>query len=162
MGVMASKTNHHSKVQLTQQGFEELQREYESLLHTKRPAVVDRLSNARAMGDLSENSDYHQAKESLEFLDGRLAELESVLIHAHVVPTASKFDAISVGSTVKVKVGGSECVFNIVGEWEADPKERKISNESPLGKALVGKQPGEKVEVNAPAGKVIYEVIGIE
>lgn len=159
---MTHTANHQAKLQLTREGFEELKREYEELVNVKRPETVDRLSNARSMGDLSENNDYHNAKEALEFLDGRISELEGVLEHAEVVTSNGRADQVAVGTRVKVKVNGAHHVFHIVGEWEANPKEKKISHESPLGKALIGRKVGEKVEVEVPAGKVIYEILSIE
>lgn len=149
-------------IQLTEAGFHKLQKEYDDLVNRKRPAAVDRLSQARSMGDLSENSDYHQAKEALEFIDGRISELESVLKQATVVKGQHSTKEVCVGAKVKVSIKGSEHTFHIVGEWEADPKEKKISHESPLGKALIGRKVGETVEVQAPAGKVEYTIVGIE
>ncbi len=149
-----------SNIQITKEGYEALKQELGTLV-AKRPSVVDRLSNARSQGDLSENNDYHNAKEELEFLDGRIVELEQVLATAKVVqPTNNHI--VDIGNKVKVKVDGTEQVFHIVGEWEADPKEKKISHESPLGQALVGKKVGDQVEVEAPAGKVVYQILGIE
>lgn len=124
--------------------------------------MVDRLSNARSQGDLSENSDYQSAKEELEFLDGRIDELAAVLKNAAVVAAGKSGSGVGVGTKVTVKVKGKENVFDIVGEWEADPKNKKISHESPLGLALIGKKVGEKAEVEAPAGKVMYEIVAIE
>lgn len=149
-------------IQLTEAGFSKLKNELEDLVKNKRPSAVDRLSQARSMGDLSENSDYHQAKEALEFIDGRISELESVINRASVVKSTHSTKEVGVGAKVKVKIGKSEHTFNIVGEWEADPKEKKISHESPLGKALIGRKVGETVEVQAPAGKVEYTIVGIE
>lgn len=158
--MVANSVNH--KVQLTKEGFEELQAELVQLVNVKRPKAVERLSNARSMGDLSENNDYHNAKEDLEFLDGRISELEQVLEHAEVVSTNGRRSQVAIGTKVRVRANGSQHEYHIVGEWEADPKEKKISHESPLGRALLGKKVGEKVEVEAPAGKVIYEILGIE
>ena len=123
-------------IQLTEAGFAKLQKELDELEKNKRPAAVDRLSQARSMGDLSENSDYHQAKEQLEFIDGRIVELESVLNQAVIVKSGHSKKEVEVGAQVKVSIKGSQHTFNIVGEWEADPKEKKISHESPLGKAF--------------------------
>lgn len=148
-------------IKLTKEGLEALKTELADLRDVKRPKLVDRLSNARSQGDLSENSDYQSAKEELEFLDGRIDELEEVIKGASVVPV-SKAGGVGVGTKVTVKVGGSEVVFNVVGEWEADPMQKKISHESPLGKALIGKKVGDKVDVEAPAGKVAYEILAIE
>lgn len=155
-----SDQNH--KVQLTKEGYLTLKTELEELVSSKRPATLERLSHARSMGDLAENSDYHQAKEALEFIDGRISELEDVLSKAEVVEGIVRGGEVSFGAKVRVGINGQEHTFHIVGEWEADPKERKISHVSPLGRALLGKKVGEKVEVEAPAGKVQYTIISIE
>lgn len=158
-----NNNNHnHNKIQLTRAGFKELKRELDGLVRIKRPALVERLSHARSMGDLSENNDYQQAKEALEFLDGRIAELEAVLLQAKIVKTNGRKGEVGFGSKVKVGVNGTQHIFHIVGEWEADPKDKKISHESPLGKALVGKRVGDKVEVSAPAGKLVYTILSIQ
>ncbi|HET7098682.1 MAG TPA: transcription elongation factor GreA [Patescibacteria group bacterium] len=153
-----------NNLKLTKKGQAELQAELDVLVNTKRPKLVDRLSYARAQGDLSENSDYQSAREELEFLDGRIEELTDVLKNAQVVADNNGKSAggIGVGTAVTVKAGGKEIVFNIVGEWEADPVNKKISHESPLGTALMGKKVGDKAEVEAPAGKVVYEVVAVE
>lgn len=154
-----NKTN--NQVQITNEGLKALKRELEGLVSDKRPKLVERLSNARSQGDLAENSDYQNARDELEFLDGRIEELEQVIKNAQVI-VVSKGDGVVVGTKVRVKVNGKEFPFEIVGEWEADPAEKKISHTSPLGSALIGRKVGEKVEVDAPAGKVTYEVINIE
>jgi transcription elongation factor GreA len=151
-----------NKLKLTKEGLETLKIELGELRDVKRPKLVDRLANARSQGDLSENSDYQSAKEELEFLDGRIDELEEVVKTAAVITSGSKNGVSGVGTKVTVKVNGEKTVFSIVGEWEADPINRKISHESPLGMALVGKRVGEKVEVEAPAGKLQYEILAIE
>lgn len=150
------------KVQLTKEGYLALKTELEVLVVNKRPVTLERLSHARSMGDLAENSDYHQAKEALEFIDGRISELEDVLSKAEVVEGIVRGGEVSFGAKVKVGVNGQQHVFHIVGEWEADPKEKKISHESPLGRALIGRKVGEKVEVEAPAGKVQYTILSVE
>jgi transcription elongation factor GreA len=145
---------------MTKNGLQELQAELADL-QTRRPKLVDRLSLARSMGDLSENSDYHSAKEELAFMDGRIAELEDVIrLSKVVVPNDS--NAVALGHSVTVQVGNIKSVFQIVGEWEANPTKKKISNSSPLGLALTGKKVGDKIEVTAPAGKVVYTVLSIE
>ena len=148
-------------VKLTQEGLDTLKAELSELRDVKRPKLVDRLSNARSQGDLSENSDYQSAKEELEFLDGRIDELEEVIKKANVA-SAEKTGGVDVGTKVTVKVNGNKTIFNIVGEWEADPVNKKISHESPLGKALFGKRIGDSVEVEAPAGKLQYEIVAID
>lgn len=154
-----------NNLKLTKKGQEDLQSELDTLVNDKRPKLVERLAYARSQGDLSENADYQSAKEELEFLDGRIEELTEVLKNASVTSSnnGKSSTGIGVGTKVTVKAeSGKETVFNIVGEWEADPMNKKISHESPLGVALVGKKVGEKAEVEAPAGKVVYEIVAVE
>jgi transcription elongation factor GreA len=148
------------QIQITKEGLEALKKELQELLEVKRPKLVARLAHARSEGDLSENSDYQNAKSELEFLDGKISELEQVIRNATVVKKKNN-GGVSVGTKVKVKANGKEHAFHIVGEWEADPVEKKISHTSPLGSALVGKKVGDKAEVEAPAGKVTYEILSI-
>lgn len=153
----------NAKAYLTKEGLENLKKEYESFINVRRPATVERLTNARNAGDLSENSDYTQAKEDLAFIDGRIAELEEILSRVEAIDEShSNCEAVGLGCKVKVAVNGDEFLFHIVGEWEADPNLKKISHESPLGKMLIGKKAGEKVEVEAPAGTITYTILGIE
>jgi len=154
--------NNSQDIQMTKAGLEALKKELDILVNVKRPKLVERLSYARSQGDLAENSDYAYAKEDLEFTDGRISELEDVLKNAKVVTSNGKANGVAVGTMVTVKINGGKSVFEIVGEWEADPVNKKISHESPLGKALVGKKVGEKAEVEVPAGKVIYEILEIK
>ncbi len=150
------------QIQLTEKGLEALKKELEQLLKVKRPALVDRLSNARSQGDLSENSDYQNAKEELEFLQGRIEELQLVIKNAKVVKDTNNGKNVGVGTKVTIRVNGVKNTFEIVGEWEADMANKKISHASPLGSALVGKKIGEKFEVEAPVGKILYEVVAID
>lgn len=156
--------NIQSQVQITKGGYETLKTELDQLMNQKRPKLVERLSNARSEGDLSENSDYTNAKEELEFLDGRIAEIMSFIKNAEVVTNHKlvKGDGVGIGTKVTLGIKGKKHVFEVVGEWEADPVNKKISQGSPLGKALVGKKVGDKAEVEAPAGKIIYEILAIE
>lgn len=147
---------------MTKSGLEALVKEHDKLVNEKRPDLIERLSNARSQGDLSENSDYLNAKEELEFMDGRISELDGVIKNAQVVKTNGKANGVAVGTTITVKYNGNKHDFQMVGEWEADPVNRKISPECPLGKALFGKKVGDKVEVEAPAGKVVYEILRIK
>lgn len=151
----------NDQVQLTKKGLETLEKELSELVEKKRPKMVKRLANARAQGDLKENSDYQNAKEALGFMDGKIEELKSVIKNAEVVENGNNGD-IGVGAKVTVKINGKLQVFEIVGDWEADPINKKISHTSPLGTALTGKKKGEKVEVEAPAGKIVYEIIAID
>lgn len=149
------------KIVMTREGLSELKKELDELVNSKRPEAVSRLSVARGQGDLSENSEYAAAKQDLAFIDGRIAELEKVISEAQVVSNHSK-SKVDVGSRVTLHVNGKKDTFTIVGEWEADPMQKKISNSSPLGKALLGKKVGEKIEVEAPVGKIAYKIISIE
>lgn len=149
-------------VQLTAKGLEALKKELELLVSKKRPALVKRLANARSQGDLSENSDYQNSKEELEFLDGKIEELEHVIKNAEVVDDAKNGSGVGLGTKVTVRVNGVKNTFEIVGDWEADLANKKISHTSPLGSSLVGKKVGEKFEVEAPVGKIIYEVVAID
>lgn len=152
------------KVYITREGLEDLKKEYEDLVKVKRPEVVERVAKAREMGDLSENSEYHAAKENLALIDGRTEELAEILKMAEVISdgAAKGAKSVQIGSQVTVKINGKKEVFTLVGEWEADPHEKKISHESPLGKALMGKALNEKIEVEAPAGKIIYHITEIK
>lgn len=146
---------------MTKEGLEELQKEYHELVDNKRPEVVARLAVARGQGDLTENSEYAAAKQDLAFIDGRIAELEVVIHEAQVIKSHSR-SKVDVGCKVTLHINGKKDIFTIVGEWEADPSEKKISHSSPLGKALLGKKVGEKVEVEAPVGKILYKILSIE
>ena len=152
----------NKQTQVTKDGLEALKKELNGLVEVKRPKMVARLANARSQGDLSENSDYQNARDELEFLDGRISELEEVIRSAVVVQSNGSKNEVVMGTIVKLKVNDQEHQFSIVGEWEADPAAKKISHTSPLGEALMGKKKGDKVEVEAPAGKMVYEVLTIE
>ncbi len=149
-------------IHLTNNGSAALKKELDDLIEVKRPKLVERLASARQQGDLTENSDYANAKEELEFLDGRIDELKEVLSKAEVVNGKEKDGHTMVGTKVTLKNNNQTHIFEIVGEWEADPLNKKISHDSPLGTALIGKKVGENVEVEAPAGKISYEILAIE
>jgi len=152
-----------NKTQLTDEGFQQLEKELEELKNLKRPSAVDRLAKARGMGDLSENSEYVSAKEALAFIDERIVEIEEILKAAQIISTAAnKPEVIELGETVIVENNGIQIQFTIVGEYETDPAKGKLSSSSPIGKALLGKKIGDEVEVNVPAGKTIYKVVDIK
>lgn len=159
---MDEKSNQKKKIFVTREGMEELKKELEELNKKKRPEVLERVSGARAMGDLAENSEYTAAREELSLIDGRIEELTEILKSAELIRESAKSNgAIQLGSTVTVSINGKKEEFALVGEWEADPHNKKISHESPLGKALMGKGLGEKVEVEAPAGIITYTIVSI-
>jgi transcription elongation factor GreA len=148
------------KIVMTRDGLAEIKKEHDDLVNKKRPEVVSRLAVARGQGDLAENSEYTAAKQDLSFIDGRIAELEILIHDAKVIESHSK-TKIDIGCKVTLHVKGKKDIYTIVGEWEADPSQRKISHSSPLGKALIGKKKGEMVEVEAPAGKIVYKILQI-
>lgn len=151
------------KIYLTKEGLAELKKEYNEIVNVKRPNVLERVTQARNMGDLSENAEYVAAREELTFIDGRIDELEIILKQAVIIrDNVTSNHAVKLGSTVTVSVNGKKEIFTVVGEWEADPENKKISHESPLGKVLLGKKVGEKVQVEAPAGKITYAVVGVK
>lgn len=154
--------NNQQKVLLTQEGLDQLNKEYNQLVEVKRPEMVKRLAIAREQGDLAENSEYAAAREELNLVDGRIFELEEILKHAQIITSTHTKNAVEVGCRVTLHINGKREIFAIVGEWEADPKEKKISHSSPLGKALLGKKVGDQIEVEAPVGKINYKILHIE
>jgi transcription elongation factor GreA len=151
------------KILFTSEGFEALKKEYRELVEVKRPAVVERLSEARQSGDLAENSEYIQAKDELSFIDGRISELEEILKKAVLARNDhQKCSQVSLGCKVSVKNSKGEEVFWVVGEWEANPAQKKVSYTSPLGKSLLGKKVGDEVEVEVPAGRLVYIITKID
>ncbi|MBI3980879.1 transcription elongation factor GreA [Candidatus Microgenomates bacterium] len=155
--------NGTSPLIITKEGLEKLKAEHDDLLNVKRPEAVVRVAKAREMGDLSENAEYSAARDELSFIDGRIAELEDLLKEVKTVAGSNgKNGKVDIGCKVTVHVAGKKDVFTLVGEWEANPLEKKISHASPLGQALMGKKKGDAVEVEAPAGKIIYTIVSIE
>lgn len=152
------------KIYLTPKGLEDLKKEHEDLVKKERPEVVQRLSSARENGDLSENAEYTAAREELAFIDGRIDELEGLLKQVVLLTDVGNHGTqiVELGSEVTVSVNGKQEVFAIVGEWEADPTEKKISHESPLGRGLIGKVVGDSIEVEAPVGKIVYTVVSVK
>ncbi len=149
------------KFQFTSEGLQKLKEEYEELKNVKKEKAIDRLQKARAMGDLSENSEYTAAKEDLSFIEGRVRELEEVIKNAEIVEQAGE-EQVEIGSVVIVEGNDKKDEFTIVGEFEADPMNKKLSQTSPIGKALLGKKKGDSVEVQVPAGKIIYKILQIK
>lgn len=151
------------KVYLTNEGFQKIKGELAGLKDKKRPEVVERLSLARSQGDLSENNEYAAAREELAFVDGRIEELEILLSKVCLVTRKQgKPQCVELGCKVKVKTGKEETIYSIVGEWEADPGQKKVSHSSPLGQALLGKKVGEEVDFEAPAGKILFTIVDID
>jgi transcription elongation factor GreA len=148
------------KVHLTQEGYDEIQEELDAL-KKRHPEAIDRVTKAREYGDLSENSEYHAAREDLSFMLGRINELEELLARAVVIKANGKNHQVDLGCRVTVQADGNDMTYVIVGEYEADPTKKKISMDSPLGRALMGKTVNQEVEFEAPIGKVIYTITKI-
>lgn len=152
-------------ITITQSGFEELQQELLELKTVAIPKVIERIANAREQGDLSENADYHSARDERDILQARINEIEEILAKVEVkVTAATKAGIISLGSLVTLELIGKnkKVTYQMSGEYESNPAEGKISIESPVGKSLLGKSKGDKVEVTTPAGKIVYKVLEIK
>jgi transcription elongation factor GreA len=152
----------NQKIYLTPEGAEKLRAELKELTGPRREALSQRLRSAIQMGDLSENADYHKAKEDQAFLEGRIQEIEAVLRTA-VIVEKTKSDVVTVGSTVTVQEEGFDPeTYYMVGAKEADPRSSKISNESPIGRALMDHKVGDVVEAETPGGKIKIKILKIE
>ncbi len=147
---------------LSPEGTEVLKKELQELKTKKRQEIAKRLQEAKDLGDLSENAEYFEAKEAQSLNENRIAELEELLKNAVIIKAPSAEDIVRIGSTIETKLNNSVEIFSIVGSAEAKPQEGKISNESPLGRAFLGKKAGEEVEIKTPRGTVKYKIIKIE
>jgi len=152
-------------VPLTRDGYEKLKQTLEELETVKRRAVADRIREAREFGDISENSEYDDAKNEQALLESRILRLKEQLRAARVVDTSDvSTDVVAVGTKVKVEYvdDGDKVEYVIVGSAEADPAQNKLSNESPVGRAVIGHKKGEVVEVAAPAGSIKLKIVSIK
>ena len=147
---------------LSPEGIETLKKELQELKTKKRQEIARRLQEAKDLGDLSENAEYFEAKEAQSLNENRIAELEELLKNAVVIKTPSAEDVVRIGSTIETKSNSNTEVFSLVGSAEAKPQEGKISNESPLGRAFLGKRAGDEIEIKTPGGTVKYKIIKIE
>ncbi len=150
---------------MTANGFESLETEVRHLKTVERPAIIKAISSAREHGDLSENAEYHAAKERQSYVEGRLMELEDKISRAQVIDVAKLSGKdVKFGATVKLldEDTESEITYQVVGEIEADVKAGRISITSPLGRALIGKKIGDTVEVNTPGGGKSYEILSVK
>jgi transcription elongation factor GreA len=147
-------------VYLSKEGFEKFKEELKYLKTVKRPEVAKRIQAAKEHGDLKENAEYHDARDEAAFIDGRINELSDFLPKAILISGGTK-DQVCMGCTVTVTYDGKEKTFMVVGSQEADPVGGRISNESPIGKALLGRKIGESVEVPLPARSITYTIIAI-
>ena len=148
---------------LTPEGEDKLKKELEELKGPRRQELAKRLRAAIQMGDLSENADYHKAKEDQGFLEGRIQELEYMLRNAVLIGPNARRDVVGIGSRVTIQEGSEpEETYHVVGAKEADPRKGRISNESPIGRALMDHKVGEEVEAETPGGRIRFKILRID
>lgn len=149
------------KYLLTKEGLDKLKKELEVLEKVKRPEVIERIQEAVAHGDLSENADYAQAKEEQAMIEARIMQLEEMVKNAELISANHQKNVVTVGCKLKVKADGEERIYTIVGSGEANPSAGRISNESLVGRSLLGAKVGSRITVSTPAGPKTYEVLEI-
>jgi transcription elongation factor GreA len=151
------------KIPLTRAGFDKIDAELKHLKSVERPTIIQAISEAREHGDLSENAEYHSAKEKQSFIEGRIKELESVISLAEVIDPTKLSGSIKFGATVTLVDEDTEekKVYQIVGEYEADIEKGRLNMKSPLARALIGKTVGDTVEVRTPGGERGYEILSV-
>jgi transcription elongation factor GreA len=146
---------------LTDEGIAELKRELDQL-NAEKPVIADKIRLAREQGDLAENAEYQIAKEELSRVETRTAEIKRILQNVELIDGSSRqADKVRIGTTVTLKSGSEKVSYTIVGSVEADPLEKKISDVSPIGKALMGNKVGDSAEITTPAGTVSYKIVSI-
>ena len=143
---------------LTADGITKLKDELNDLVANQRPKIAGRLKEAKEYGDLSENAQWDDAKDQQAFVEGRISEIENILKHTVVIEQPKDKDTVGLGSVVHVEVEDGVQEYTIVGSPEANPEEGKISNESPIGKALIGRKRGDQVEVEVPSGSMTFKI----
>jgi len=149
------------KIPLTQDGLKNLEEELKTLQESVRPQAVDKLQKARGMGELSENSVYNTAREELTILEGRIQELQEVSRNAEIVNNHN-LSQVGIGAQVTVEINNNIEDLHVVGEFEADPMNKKLSHTSPIGQALVGKKVGDVIEIEIPSGRIKYKILAIK
>ena len=154
--------NADKPVYVSAEGLKKLEAELEELRTSKRAEVAQRIHNAMEFGDFSENSELEQAKNDQAFLEGRILTLEQMLKNAVTIDENGHHDRVEIGSHVLVESDGERTEYRIVGVAEAAPKDGRISNESPVGRALLGKRPGEVVRLTVPAGTVEMKIVAVD
>jgi transcription elongation factor GreA len=150
---------------LTKKGYDDMARELEEIISTKRPQIVDRIREARQLGDLSENFDYEDAKRAQSMMESRVKELKIILSHCEVIENNGSDGSVQVGCKVVVEDlddEGYQDEYTIVGPAESSPSDGRISYESLVGEALIGKRVGDSIEIDAPGGIIRYKVVSVE
>lgn len=145
--------------QITKSGQRELERELEEL-KSQRGEIADKIAAARDFGDLSENAEYDAAREAQGLLETRITEIETILQNASIIQVGGS-STVALGSTVELEANGKAVVYTVVGPVEADPLEGRVSNESPIGQALMGKAVGDTVTISTPKGELAYTVVAL-
>lgn len=156
---MEKTTNNHL---LTKERLAELKDELEELRTVRRIEIAQQLKKAKELGDLSENAEYAEARDEKDRIEGRISELEEIVRNSSIIKKAKNQDIVIIGSTVEVARGAKKMTVSIVGSHEAKPEAGRVSNESPLGRALLGRKAGETVQIDTPNGFVSYEIASIE
>jgi len=151
-------THNEKRHYITQETKVQFETELKELKSSKVPSIADRIDEARQMGDLSENAEYQSAREEMAWAKTRVQELEAILKDAEIITKGTSGDTVDLGSKIQVEVNGKEREYTIVGAQEANPLEKLISNESPLGSAFIGKKVGDSIEVEIPAGTQTYTI----
>jgi transcription elongation factor GreA len=154
-----------NKIPMTKHGFQELKKELDQLKKVERHKIIDEIETARAHGDLSENAEYHAAKERQGFVEGRIQELQGKISNAEIIdPSTMSGDRVVFGATVTIYDFGSdeENTYQIVGDDEADIKENKISFSSPIARSIIGKTVGQEVQLKTPGGQKELEIVDVE
>lgn len=146
--------------QLTKDGKLELEKELDEL-KGRRGDIADKIADARDYGDLSENAEYDSAREEQGLVESRIAEIEDIIQNSEIIATRKK-SHVDLGSTVELNTNGKKVVYSVVGPVEADPLEGKVSNESPIGQALMGKKVGDKATITTPKGEIEYDIVSIK
>jgi transcription elongation factor GreA len=146
---------------ISKDGLDKLRAELDEMVAVRRPEIAQRIHDAKEHGDLSENAEYEDAKNEQAFVEGRIQTLEAMIKNATLIDEHTSTDHVQIGSTVKVKGDDGPETFLIVGSAEAKPAQGRISNESPVGRALLGRKKGEKVVVKVPAGDFSYTIVEI-
>ena len=151
------------KIPLTQEGFDALNAELKSLKTEDRPAIIRAIAEARELGDLKENAEYHSAREKQGFIEGRIKELEGAISLADVIDPSKLSGSVKFGATVEIvdEDTDEEKTYQIVGEYEADIEAGKLNIKSPIARALIGKEEGDSIEVRTPGGTKGYEILSI-
>ena len=146
---------------LSREGLEKLRKELDEMINVRRPEIAMRIHDAKEHGDLSENAEYEDAKNEQAFVEGRIQGLETLIKNAIIIDENHSTEHVAIGSTVVLETDDGNETYTIVGSAEARPGAGRISNESPVGRALLGRKKGDKVKVSVPAGSFTYKIVGI-